>query len=135
MARRPWNGFVAVVDDEESVRRAFARLIRSRGLDAETYPSGEAFLSSLPTRRPGCVVLDLHMPSVGGLEVQARMADAGVRIPVIVVTGHDTPEAEARALRAGAVAYLRKPVDEGALMEAIRAAVEGGPGSHGTGSP
>ena len=124
--------FVAVVDDDEPVRRALARLIRSLGFEAEVFSSGEDFVAALATRRPDCVVLDLNMPRVDGFEVQARMAQAQPRIPVIVITGHDSPEARTRALNGGAAAYLRKPVDAGPLMEAIREAVAGSPHSNGS---
>ncbi|HKA36687.1 MAG TPA: response regulator [Thermoanaerobaculia bacterium] len=122
---------VAVVDDEESVRRALARLFRSAGLDVETYASGAAFLESLDTHSPDCVLLDLHMPSLNGFDVQARL---GKRVPVIVLTGHDTGESYKRAILAGAAAYLRKPVDDRTLLDTIAAVVDvksgGGAGPH-----
>ncbi len=80
---------------------------------------------------PACVVLDLHMPKVSGFEVQARMAESGLRIPVIVITGHDSPEARARALGGGAAAYLCKPLDGLALRETIQTAVVGRPATNG----
>lgn len=132
MAPGRWECFVAVVDDDEAVRRALARLIRSLGFEAEVYPSGEDFLASLPSRRPDCVVLDLHMPKVSGFDVQARMAQSGSDIPIIVITGHDSPETRARALKGGASAYLRKPLDEQVLMDAIHNAVVGTPRRNGT---
>jgi FixJ family two-component response regulator len=119
------KGLVAIVDDEEGVGRAFQRLVRSAGFDAEVFSSGEAFLSSLESHTPACCVLDLHMPQVDGFEVQSRMATAGSHVPVIVVTGYDTPEARGRVMAAGAVAYLRKPVDDQALLDAIEWALEG----------
>ena len=115
---------IAVVDDEESVRRALERLIRSARFDAETFPTGDEFLETLSDHVPDCVVLDLHMPKVDGFQVQAWLARARVCLPVIVITGHDTPEAHARALQGGAVAYLRKPVDAEALLSAIATAIE-----------
>jgi len=120
------TSLVAVVDDDEAVRRALARLIRSAGLDADTFPSGDEFLETLSDHRPDCVVLDLHMPKVSGLAVQSWLARAGFRIPVIVVTGHDTPETQAQAMKGGAVAYFRKPVDGEALLGAIARAVAEG---------
>jgi len=116
---------IAVVDDEQSVCVALQRLIRSAGMDVETYPSGEEFLKAVQTRRPDCVVLDLHMPKVNGYEVQSRLVQAGARVPVVVITGHDTPESRARALASGAAAYLLKPVDDRLLLDAIAAAVAG----------
>jgi FixJ family two-component response regulator len=114
---------IAVVDDEKSICVALKRLIRSAGMDVETYPSGEEFLTAVQTRQPDCVVLDLHMPNVNGFEVQSRLAQLGMHLPVVVITGHDTPESRARALAGHAVAYLLKPVDERTLLDAIAAAV------------
>ena len=115
---------VAIVDDEESVRVAVGRVLRWAGLDAETFASGDEFLTS--THWPDCVVLDLHMPGMSGFEVRARLASADVRVPVVIITGHDTPENRQRAEAGGAAAYLLKPVDGQALLDAIRTAVPGG---------
>ena len=114
---------IAVVDDEESVRIALRRLLRSAGLDVETFPSGAEFLDSLKSHRPDCAVLDLHMPNVSGFAVQSRLAEAGIRLPVVVITGHDSEETRKRALAAGIVVYLRKPVDDEALLDAITTAI------------
>ena len=115
---------VAVVDDEESVRRALGRLIRSAGFAVETYASGVEFMQSLQRHRPDCVVLDLRMPAVSGFEVQAALTRSGVRVPVIVMTGDDNHDSREHALKAGARAYLRKPVDDAMLLEAIHGAVQ-----------
>lgn len=112
---------VAVVDDEEPVRRALERLLRSAGLETETFASGGAMLEDLARREPDCVVLDLHMPGQGGFELQALLAQRARRIPVVVLTGHDTPETFTRAMAGGASAYLRKPVDGDALLAAVLA--------------
>ena len=114
---------IAIVDDEESICRALGRLIRSAHLDAETFSDGDEFLETMPDHRPDCVVLDLHMPKTDGFRVQASLAQSGLRIPVIVITGRDTPQTRARALANGAVAYFRKPVDGEALLDAIERAV------------
>ena len=132
MNPRSWECFVAIVDDDDAVRRALSRLVRSLGFEADAFPSGETFLAALPTRRPDCVVLDLNMPRVTGFDVQARLAEADLHIPVIVITGHDSPEARARALAGGASAYLCKPLDGQALGEAIRTAVGGRPAANGS---
>jgi FixJ family two-component response regulator len=115
---------IAVVDDEEPVRIALRRLLRSASLDVETFPSGAEFLDSLKSHLPDCVVLDLHMPRVNGFAVQARLAETGIRLPVVVITGHDAAETRDRALAGGISAYLRKPVDDEALLEAITTAIE-----------
>ena len=114
---------IAIVDDEESVRKALQRLMRSAGLDAAIYPSGDEFLKTVLEQRPDCVVLDLHMPKVDGFQVQASLAKARISIPVIVLTGQDTPESRERAMAGGAAAYLRKPVDDQVLLDTINAAV------------
>jgi len=116
---------IAVVDDEESVRRALGRLIRSAGFDVETFSSGTDFLVSLQRRRPHCVVLDMRMPHVSGFDVQEEMNGTAAGIPVVVITGDYSVEGRARALNLGAVAYLRKPVDDAMLLSAIRAALRG----------
>jgi FixJ family two-component response regulator len=114
---------IAVVDDEESVRKALERLIRSAGFRVETFASGSAFLESAQHAHPSCVVLDLHMPDVNGFEVQLALALAGTAVPVIVITGDDSPASRALAYDQGANAYLGKPVDETMLLDAINAAI------------
>jgi FixJ family two-component response regulator len=113
---------VAVVDDDESVRRATRRLLHAAGFEVETYSCGTAFLNAVKHRRPSCVIVDLHMPGPSGLEVQRSLNASGLDIPVIFLTADDDPGARDLALRAGAVSYLRKPVLGEALLEAIRAA-------------
>ncbi len=116
---------IAVVDDEEPVRKALMRLMRSAGLSAETFGSGAEFLKSLDsldTRLPDCVVLDLHMPHMNGFKVQAHLAGKHAALPVIIVTGHDFPKARERAMAGGASAFLRKPVHDRTLLDAISAA-------------
>lgn len=119
---------IAVVDDDESVRRAMRRLLQAAGLEVEIYASGTEFLEALLHRRPSCVVVDLHMPGMSGLEIQSRLVDSGADIPVIFMTAHDDRGARDRALQAGAAGYLRKPFSEEVLLEAIHAAVPGAAG-------
>jgi len=113
---------IAVVDDEEPVRKALMRLMRSAGLSVETFASGPKFLKSLDTRLPDCVVLDLHMPDMNGFTVQAHLARNYDALPVIIFTGHDLPSARERAMAGGASAFLRKPAHDHALLDAISAA-------------
>jgi len=113
---------IAIVDDEEPVRKALMRLMRSVGLSVETFASGPEFLKSLDTRMPDCVVLDLHMPQMSGFNVQAHLARKYAALPVIIVTGHDLPDARERAMAGGASAFLRKPVLDRTLFGAISAA-------------
>ena len=115
---------IAVVDDEEAVRPALMRLTRSAGLSVQTFGSGADFLQSLETRLPDCVVLDLHMPHMDGFNVQTHLARKGAALPVIIVTGHDFPKARERAMAGGASAFLRKPVHDLTLLDAISAATE-----------
>ena len=110
---------IAVVDDEPSIRKALTRLLRSAGMEVESFPSGVEFLEAWPAFRPDCVVLDLHMPVVDGFEVQQRLAGSPVGVPVVVITGHDSAETQARAMASKPVAYLRKPMNDEALLEAI----------------
>lgn len=113
---------VAIVDDDASVRRALGRLVRSLSLRPAGYASGEEFLASLSEEIPFCVVLDLHMPGPSGLDILIRMRAQGVDIPVIIVTGFDQPDMSEKCLKAGAAAYLTKPVDRSAIGAAIELA-------------
>lgn len=119
---------VAIVDDEAPVRKALRRLFLAAGIDVETFASGDellAFLAAVSTRRPDCVVLDLHLPGLSGLDVQRRISAAELRLPTIIVTGHDQPGTAEQALAAGASTYLSKPLDDKILLAAVAAAVRG----------
>jgi FixJ family two-component response regulator len=118
--------FVAVVDDEESVRKALKRLLRAAGLEAESYATGQEFLTEAATREPDCVVLDLHMPVMSGSQVLAQIRKMPRRPPVVVITAHDVPEKRDECLAAGACAYLRKPLEDRLLLNAISAALRTG---------
>ena len=105
--------------------------MRSVGLSVETFASGGEFLNSLDTRLPDCVVLDLHMPHMNGFNVQAHLAQKYAALPVIIFTGHDLPQARERAMAGGASAFLRKPVLDRTLLDAISAATASAqPGGH-----
>jgi FixJ family two-component response regulator len=114
---------VAIVDDDESVRKALRRLLCARELDADVYASGEDFIRSLNAQLPDCVVLDLHMPGMTGLDVQQHLAKSDIPVPVVIITGHDQPGGRARCLSAGAIAYLCKPLDDKILLQAILEAI------------
>jgi len=114
---------IAVVDDDPFVRKALERLIGSTGLSVESFASGAEFLRSADDHQPDCVVLDLHMQEMSGFEVQSRLARAHPRVPVVVITGHDTPESRSRSLGGGAKSYLCKPIDDQTLLKAIDAAI------------
>lgn len=117
---------LAVVDNDADVRVALTRLVSSAGFAVETYASGAAFLQSVDDHEPDCLVLDLHMPEMSGFDVQGALAGGHAALPVVVITGHDTPESRLRALGLGAKAYLCKPVDDEALLAAISGAIGGG---------
>ena len=117
--------FVAVVDDEESVRSALVRLLRASSLDCEGFASGEAFLQSLATRRPDCLVLDLQMEGLNGRDVQRQLVGLQSRIPLIMITAHDEPTIREQCLADGASAYLRKPLRGDLLIRSIQAAING----------
>ena len=112
---------IAIVDDEESVRTGLRRLCVSLGLRASVFGSGSEFLQSLAAgaATPDCVLLDAHMPHMTGLEVQQRLVGVGLKLPTIVYTADDAPEAEARYVAAGVIAYLRKPIAGDELLAAI----------------
>jgi formate hydrogenlyase transcriptional activator len=111
---------VYVVDDDASVREGVAGLVRSAGLRAKTFASGEEFLASPPPRLPGCLVLDLNLPGLNGLEVQRELAKNAVHLPIIFLTGHGDIPTTVRAVKAGAVNFLTKPFDGDELLNAIR---------------
>ena len=114
---------VAIVDDEEGIRKALSRLLRASGLEAESYANGQAFLDAAAGHRPDCVVLDLHMPGMSGLQVLRRLKAAGQRLSIVVITAHDEPETREHCIDAGACAYLRKPLEDRLLLNAISAAM------------
>jgi FixJ family two-component response regulator len=114
---------IAVVDDEESVRKAIVRLLQAAGHAARGFASGDDFLRSWMADRPECLLLDLQMPGSSGADVQRALIHAGARIPTIIITAQDSPGAREECTRLGAVAYLCKPVDEGVLLAAVRAAL------------
>jgi FixJ family two-component response regulator len=114
---------IAVVDDEASICRALARLLRSAYYRAETFRSGDEFLASLHKDVPNCLVLDLHMPAMTGVQLQEELRRLGKNLPVIVITAHDEPGARDRCLALGASYYLRKPVQCDTLLSSIRSLV------------
>ena len=115
---------IALVDDDEFVRRGLARLLRAAGHAVQTYSSGAEFLQASQSVHPACVVLDLHMPQVSGYEVLKALRDRSVSVPVVVVTADTDPQTPARTIALGAAACLAKPVEGAVLLDAIAAAVE-----------
>ena len=118
---------IAVVDDEESVRNALGRLISAAGFGVQTFSSGGDFLRSVRQQRPHCVVLDIRMAGMNGFDVQVALAQIRVTGSHGGRTGDDSVEYRARALQHGAKAYLRKPVDDSILLDAIQMAMRSAP--------
>jgi len=106
------------------VRKALKRLLRASGLEADTYASGKDFLEASAERMPDCLVLDLHMPGMSGLQVLQELRSAKKALPAVVITAYDEPATREQCLAAGAAAYLRKPLDERLLLNAISANVK-----------
>jgi FixJ family two-component response regulator len=116
---------IAIVDDDRSVRKALHRLLASAGFAVDVYPSGEAFLASLRSRIPDCLLLDLKMPAQSGTEVQRRLRKSGVTIPTLILSAHDDAEARRQCLAGGARRFFTKPFDGAELLSAIGQIVAG----------
>jgi FixJ family two-component response regulator len=114
---------VAIVDDDESVRNALQGLMKSVGLRARAFASAEEFLESREQRRTGCLIADIHMPGMSGLELQTTLNAADCRIPTIFITAHADEKIRMRALRAGATEFVSKPFDDEALVASVLAAM------------
>ena len=114
---------VFVVVDDESVRKALARLIGSVGLEVQTFPSPAAFLAHPRPDRPACVILDLRMPDTSGLTLQEELAKASADLPILFLTGHADVSTSVRAMKAGAVDFLEKPLHDQALIDAVHRAL------------
>src|SRR5579863_7688410 len=114
---------VSVVDDDESVRRAMGRLIRSFGFTVVVFASGEELLVSGHLRDTSCLILDVHMPRMNGLQLQAYLVQAGCLMPIIFITAYVDEKVRAQALRAGAACFLEKPFSDAALLNGIRQAL------------
>jgi FixJ family two-component response regulator len=115
---------ISIVDDDDSLRKSLDNLIRSVGFRAQGFPSAEALLSSNQLHDTACLILDVRLPGMNGLELQRRIVAANWRIPIIFVTSHADGDAQARALEAGAVDYLYKPFRDEQLLDAIDAALK-----------
>jgi FixJ family two-component response regulator len=117
---------ISVVDDDESVRRSISRLMKSAGFRAKNFASAEDFLSSGRAQDSACLILDVQMPGMGGLQLQRHLGAVGYSIPIIFITGHSDETNQAQAIQAGAVRFLCKPVNEEDLFEGIRLALKCG---------
>jgi FixJ family two-component response regulator len=114
---------VAIVDDEASVRKALARLLGASAFNSQTYASAREFLDSLASGVPECLIVDLQMPEMTGLELQGELLRAGIKIPTIIITAHDEKGFFEQCRAAGAIAYLLKPMDEATLIAAVNKAI------------
>ena len=114
---------VCVIDDDTSLLRALRLLLRSAGFTVAAFGSAEEFLLASHTRMPSCLVLDVHLGRLSGFDLLDRLAATGSRIPTIFITAHDDAATRERARRAGAIGYLRKPFDDGALIASVEQAL------------
>jgi len=115
---------VAVVDDDASVRRALTRLLQSAGLRVLTCASATEFLATGISSAPDCVILDIHLGGMSGLELLSRLRESGRSLPVLIITAHDDAQTREAAARAGCTAYLRKPLDGKMLLDEVAAAMK-----------
>ena len=124
MASRKKGNMVAIVDDDDLLRSALQGLLKSVGLPAQAFASAEEFLKSGQQHQVGCLVADIRMPGMSGLELQAKLNADQCKIPTIFITAHGDEKMRMQALRAGAVEFMAKPFDDEALLESVRAALE-----------
>lgn len=117
------GAFVAVVDDDKSFLQSVGRLLRSVGYAVKTFGSARDFLAVLPESTPQCLVLDIQMPEMTGLELQERLTAQGSNVPIIFVTAYDSPDTRERAHQGGSVGFILKPLDKQALLNAVANAV------------
>jgi FixJ family two-component response regulator len=124
MAIRRKAKMVAIVDDDDLMRTALQGLLKSAGLPAQAFPSAEEFLRSGHQHDTACLITDIRMPGMSGLELQAQLNADRCRIPTIFITAHGDAKMRMQAMRAGAVEFMAKPFDDEALLESVRAAME-----------
>jgi FixJ family two-component response regulator len=117
---------VAIVDDDDLMRSSTEGLLKAAGLAARAFASAEEFLNSGQQHHIACLITDIRMPGMSGLELQARLNAEGCKFPIIFITAHDDAKFRTQALRAGAVEFLAKPFDDEALIESVKAALESG---------
>ena len=108
-----------IVDDDEAIRRSLTFMLKTSGYTVEQFTCGEEFLEAAPKLAPGCVLLDIRMPGMDGLEVQQSMAQAGVPLPVVIMTGHGDVNLAVRAMKAGAIDFIEKPFEKATLISAL----------------
>ena len=126
MATEEKQGLIAIVDDDDLMRSALQGLLKSVGLPARAFASAEEFLQSGEQRKTACLIADIRMPGMSGLELQAKLNAERCRIPTIFITAHGDVKMRMLALRAGAVEFLAKPFDDEILLENVRVALKNG---------
>lgn len=114
---------VFIVDDDEAVRDSMGWLMQSVGLHVETYDSAHAFMEHYSVERPGCLVLDIRMPGMSGLDLQQKLIDEDIQVPVIIISGHGDVPIAVRAMKAGAVDFIEKPFNDQVLLDAVQRAI------------
>ena len=115
---------ISIVDDDESIRKGLGRLFRSVGFDVDGFASAEEFLNSGDLQRSSCLILDLRMPGMSGLELQSRLAAGQWQIPIIFLSAHRDEQSRAQALKAGAIDFVSKPFNEASLIRDVNKAVD-----------
>jgi FixJ family two-component response regulator len=118
------TSFVAIIDDDDLMRGALQGLLKEAGFTARAFGSAEEFLSADEHRQAACLIADIRMPGMSGLELQARLNAGAIKIPTIFITAHGDARMRMQALRAGAVEFLTKPFDDEVLVDSVRAALE-----------
>ena len=124
MALQSKTHLIAIVDDDESARNAIHGVLKSVGLKTRSFASAEEFLASGQQNETACLITDVRMPGMSGLELQARLAEEGCRMPVIFITAYGDTRMRAQAMRGGALVFLGKPFDDKVLIESVRSALE-----------
>jgi len=124
MVTQTKSRLVAILDDDELMRGALQGLLKAVGLPAQAFASAEEFLKSDERQQIACLIADIRMPGMSGLELQAELNNERCRIPIIFITAHGDEKMRMQALRAGAVEFLAKPFDDEVLLESVRAALE-----------
>jgi two-component system response regulator FixJ len=119
----PSNGLVHVIDDDEAVRQSVEFLLRSAQIEVRTYESAMAFLAALPNVQSGCIVTDVRMPEISGVDLLRKLRELNVGLPVIVITGHGDVQLAVEAMKIGAVDFLEKPFDDEVLLSAVKTAL------------
>jgi FixJ family two-component response regulator len=117
------DGVVYVVDDDAAACKALSRLLRSVGLEVVAFPTAQMFIDAAPTRRPACLVLDVRLPGLGGLDLQSRLGPAQQTLPIVFITGYGNVPMSVRAMKGGAVDFLQKPFEDEDLLAAVQRAL------------